>query len=78
MSMASAKVRTGMLSPGQSCTDFIPASRSRQMVSAAGSVFSSEVLPDPGGPKMASEVLLFAADRRSSALTIRRLIVRAP
>ena len=30
MSSASVKVRTGMLSPGQSWTDFMPASRSMQ------------------------------------------------
>ena len=46
-----------MLAPRQSCTDFIPASRSRQTVSCSGSVFSSVVLPMPGGPKIASEVL---------------------
>ena len=50
-----------MLAPGQSCTDFMPASRSRQTVWSGGSVFSSDVLPTPGGPKIASEVLLFAS-----------------
>ena len=61
-----------MLAPRQSCTDFIPASRSRQTVSCSGSVFSSVVLPMPGGPKIANEVLFSAADRRSSALMMRR------
>ena len=39
-----------------------------------GSVPSSEVLPTPGGPKMATVVLLFASARRSSAVTMRRVI----
>ena len=52
MSSASSKLRIGMLSPRQSCTDPIPASRSRQSVVASGRVFSSEVLPTPLGPRM--------------------------
>src|SRR5262245_399776 len=70
-SRKSTKLRIGMLAPGQSCTDFIPASRSRQSVLSAGVVLTSVVFPLPGGPKMATEVLLFAADNRSSAVTIR-------
>ena len=71
-SRKSAKLRTGMLAPFQSWTDLRPASRSRQTVSSSGSVLSSVVLPMPGGPKMASEVLFEAAERRSSALMMRR------
>ena len=56
--------RTGMLTPGQSWTDFIPASRSMQTVWSGGRVFNSEVLPTPGGPKMQNEVLLLAAEAR--------------
>ena len=61
-----------MLAPFQSWTDLRPASRSRQTVSSSGSVLMSVVLPMPGGPKMAKEVLFSAADRRSSALMMRR------
>jgi hypothetical protein len=64
MSRASAKLRTGMLSPGQSWTDFMPASRSMQSVSAGGRVLSSEVLPTPEGPKIAIVVLALASASR--------------
>ena len=65
-------LRTGIESPRQSCTDFIPASRSRQTVSSAGSDFRSVVLPTPGGPKMARDVLFSAAESRSSAVMMRK------
>jgi hypothetical protein len=56
-----------MLSPGQSSTLFMPASRSTQSAVLARRVQSSEVLPTPGGPKIARVVLAFASARRSSA-----------
>ena len=62
----------GMLSPGQSCTDFMPASRSTQSVVSGGRVVSSEVLPTPEGPKIAIVVLVFASARRWSAVMIAR------
>jgi hypothetical protein len=40
-------------------------------VCSAGKLLSSEVLPQPGGPKIATEVLLCAADNLSSAVTMR-------
>ena len=46
MSSASSKVRTRMLSPGQSCTDFSPASRSRQSVVASGQRLQQRGLAD--------------------------------
>ena len=78
MSSASVKVRTGMLSPGQSWTDFMPASRSMQSVSSGGSVLSSEVFPTPLGPKIAMVVLAPAFARRSSAVTMRSAITAPP
>ena len=42
-----------MLSPRQSCTDFMPGLEVDAERLAAGSVFSSEVLPTPLGPKIA-------------------------
>jgi hypothetical protein len=73
-SRKSVKLRTGIEAPRQSCTDFIPASRSRQMVSSAGSDFRSVVLPTPGGPKIASEVLFSAEEMRSSAVMMRKVM----
>ena len=72
------KLRTGIEAPRQSCTDFMPASRSRQTVSLAGSVLSNVVLPTPGGPKIASEVLFSDADNRSSAVIMRKAIEFSP
>ena len=56
----------------------MPASRSTQSVVLAGRVQSSEVLPTPGGPKIASVVLLFASASRSSAVTMCSAITRPP
>ena len=72
MSTASGQARIGMLSPGQSCTDFMPASRSTQSVISGGRVLSSEVFPTPEGPKIAIVVLLLASARRWSAVMIAR------
>lgn len=52
----------------------MPASRSRQRVLSGGSDFRSVVLPAPGDPKIAKEVLLAAAESRSSAVTMRMTI----
>ena len=51
MSTASAKVRIGMLSPRQSCTDFSPASRSRHTVSVWRQRLEERGLADTGWPE---------------------------
>ena len=78
MSTASGQARTGMLSPGQSCTDFMPASRSTQSVISGGKVLSSEVFPTPEGPKIAIVVLLLASARRWSAVMMARDMAGSP
>jgi hypothetical protein len=50
----------------------MPASWSRQTVCSGGRDFRRVVLPTPGGPKMANDVLFSAADRRSLAEMMRK------
>ena len=51
MSTASGQARTGMLSPGQPCTDFMPASRSTQSVDFRRQGLEQRGLTDPRRPE---------------------------